>query len=78
VAPPVERLHENLGVTIEQYEVWHNDDNLKKFREYDKSFCDGVPFFIKTDTGKFICGETTYEALEKWAKGAVVIQNIHQ
>lgn len=75
IAPLVEELEKNLGVTIEQYEVWHNEDNLKKFREYDKVPCGGVPFFINTDTGQSICGETTYENLEKWAKGAAVAQN---
>ena len=69
IAPLVEKLRQDLGFKIEQYEVWHNDANLKKFREYDKAFCGGVPFFVNTDTGKSICGETTYENLEKLAKG---------
>lgn len=75
MAPLVDKLRKNLGIAIEQYEVWHNDDNLKKFREYDKNFCGGVPFFINTDTGKFICGEAEYEGLEKWAKGLATAQN---
>lgn len=75
MAPLVEKLRANHGVAVEQYEVWHNDENLKKFREYDKNFCGGVPFFINTDTGKFICGETTYENLKKWAMGTAVPQN---
>lgn len=75
MAPLVEDLRKKLGVTIEQQEVWHNDDNLKTFRGYDKNFCGGVPFFINTDTGKSICGEATLEELEKWAKGAVMTEN---
>lgn len=75
IAPLVEKLRKNLGVTIEQYEVWHNEDNLNKFREYDKNLCGGVPFFINTDTGKSICGEVAYEELEKWAKGAAMAEN---
>ncbi len=75
IAPLIEKLHKNLGVEIEQYEVWHDKDNLKKFNEYDKGSCGGVPFCINTDTGASICGETTYEGLEKWAKGATITQN---
>lgn len=75
VAPMVEKLKKDLGVTVEQYEVWHNDDNLKKFRELDTGHCGGVPFFINTDTGQTICGETVYENLEKWAKGAKTAKN---
>jgi protein-tyrosine phosphatase len=75
MAPLMDDLRKNIGVTIEQYEVWHDEDNLKKFREYDKGSCGGVPFFINTDTGKSICGETTYENLEKLAQGAVMAEN---
>jgi hypothetical protein len=46
MAPLVEKLRKNLGVAVEQYEVWRNEDNLKKFREYDKSFCGGAPFLL--------------------------------
>lgn len=75
IAPLVEELRQNLGITIEQYEVWHDEGNLKKFQAYEKGSCGGVPFFINTDTGKFICGETTYDSLEKWAKGLAPVQN---
>ncbi len=74
MAPFVKDLRKNLGVTVEQYEVWHDDANLKKFREYDKAFCGGVPFFLNTETGKSICGETTYEDLVKLANGARVAE----
>ncbi len=75
MAPIVDDLRKNLGVAIEQYEAWHNEENLKKFREYDKNFCGGVPFFINTDTGKSICGEAAYDAFLKWAQGAAVADN---
>ena len=38
-------------------------------KEYDKDYCGGVPFFYNTETNKWICGETDYEELKKWAKG---------
>jgi len=64
VAPLVERLRKDAGVVIEQYEVWHNEENLKKMRELAEGLCGGVPFFINTDTGKTICGETSYDELK--------------
>jgi thiol-disulfide isomerase/thioredoxin len=66
--PLVEKLEKETGVKVEKYEVWHNEENAKKMEEYDKGFCGGVPFFINTETGDFICGETSYEELQRWAK----------
>ena len=67
MAPLVERLEKEAGLKVEQYETWHDAGNAKKLEEYDKNGCDGVPFFINTETGKAICGESTYEELKKWA-----------
>ncbi len=67
--PLVERLEKEEGVTVERFECWHNEENLKKMEECDKGFCGGVPFFINTKTGKWICGGGTYEELKAWAKG---------
>jgi len=61
--PIVERLREE-GVEIQSFEVWHNDNNAHKLNEYDKGFCGGVPFFVNSETKKWICGETTYEELK--------------
>jgi len=67
MSPLVERLKKE-GFKIEQYEVWHDEENAKLMGKYDKDYCGGVPFFINTETGKYICGETTYESLKEWAK----------
>lgn len=64
--PLVEKL-EKAEVKDEKYEVWHSPENAKKMTEYDKGLCGGVPFFYNTDTKSFICGETDYENLKKWA-----------
>ena len=66
--PLVEQIESKLGVTVEKYEVWHDKANIEKMKEYDKDLCGGVPFFINTKTGKYICGEASYEELKKWAK----------
>lgn len=63
------RLKKENGIDVEKYEVWHSDENLKKMQKYDKGLCGGVPFFINTESGKFLCGETSYEELKKWALG---------
>jgi len=67
MAPLVEKLEKEYGVKVEKYEVWHNEENAKKMEEYDKGLCGGVPFFFNTENGDFICGETDYERLKKWA-----------
>lgn len=65
----VENLQENEDLNIKQLEVWNNDENAEKKQELDNGKCGGVPFFINTDTGEWICGETTYDELAAWANG---------
>jgi hypothetical protein len=66
----VERLAKEEGIKVESLEVWHKKENEKKKLEIDNGeLCGGVPFFYNTQTKKFICGETDYETLKKWAKG---------
>lgn len=69
MAPLIERLEKEAGIKIEKYEVWHSEENMKKMQEYDTGMCGGVPFFVNTETKSFICGETSYEELKKWAEG---------
>lgn len=63
----MERLEDEEGVKVARLEVWHNEANAQRMREYDKGQCGGVPFFFNTRTGKWICGSTDYERLKKWA-----------
>jgi hypothetical protein len=65
--PLVERLENEERVRVAKIEVWHNEANAKLMREYDKNYCGGVPFFFNKKTGKWICGESDYERLKKWA-----------
>ncbi len=67
--PVVEKLEKELGVKLEKFETWHNEENARKQGEYDKNFCGGVPFFFNTNTGSFVCGEATYETMKTWAEG---------
>lgn len=70
----LDRLKKEENISVEQYEVWHNEENAKKLEELDKDMCGGVPFFYNTETKKFICGDSSYETLLKWAKGEPFIQ----
>jgi len=66
----VEKLEKEEGLKVEALEVWHNEGNEKRLLEIDNGeLCGGVPFFYNTETKKFICGESDYETLKKWAKG---------
>lgn len=65
----IERLKKEENVSIESYEIWHNEENERKMLEYDKDLCGGVPFFYHTETKAFICGEVSYEELKAWAIG---------
>lgn len=67
MAPLVKKLEEEEGVNVEKYEVWHNEENAQKMREYAEGKCMGVPFFLNTDNGEFLCGASDYETLKKWA-----------
>ena len=66
--PLVERLEKEENAKILKYEVWHNEENVKKMEEYDKGLCGGVPFFFNTENGKYICGSTDYEEFKSWAR----------
>jgi thiol-disulfide isomerase/thioredoxin len=70
--PLVSRLLEEQKIEVEALEVWENDANAEKMAEFDKGLCGGVPFFYNTETKGFICGQTSYEELERWAKGPVI------
>ena len=69
MASLVERLESEKEISLEKYEVWDDEENAKKFEQYDKGLCGGVPFFFNTDTNGYICGATSYEKLRDWAEG---------
>lgn len=67
--PLIEKMEKELDVKVESYEVWNNEENAKKMKEYDKGLCGGVPFFFNTESGNFLCGGVEYDELVAWAKG---------
>ena len=67
--PLIDKLKEEEGIEVEKLETWHNSDNKAKLDKVDDGKCGGVPFFMNSKTGKFICGATDYESFKSWAKG---------
>ncbi len=64
--PLIEKLEQELKVTVERFEVWHNEENAKLMKKIDKD-CGGVPFFFNEKSGISICGEVDYDILKEWA-----------
>lgn len=67
MSPLVERLEEDLGVTVKRVEVWHNEANARMLEKIDNDKCGGVPFFYNKKSGDWICGSVPYERLKEWA-----------
>lgn len=68
--PIVAQVEQELGITIERFETWHDAENEKLRKEKDVGgACGGVPFFINEESGKTLCGASSYEELKAWASG---------
>lgn len=67
--PTVEAAEKELGVTVEKFEVWNNEENATKMGEIDRGLCGGVPFFYNTESKQFICGASDEATLKAWMKG---------
>jgi len=68
----LDKLEKDLGVQIERFEVWHNQENMDKAEALEKNGLvkvAGIPFFYNTQTGGSLCGEVSYEKLKAWALG---------
>lgn len=68
--PLVDQVAKELKVDVQKLETWHNPKNeaLRKEKDAD-SACGGVPFFYNEESGKALCGESSYEELKAWAEG---------
>jgi thiol-disulfide isomerase/thioredoxin len=70
--PIVAKVEKELGVEVEKYEVWNDEDNAKKMMEHDRGLCGGVPFFFNTESKHYICGSADAATLKAWAQGKKV------
>jgi len=63
----IARLEQELGVTVEKIETWHDQANEERRAQFDQGRCGGVPFLVNTETDAILCGEVRYEELKAWA-----------
>jgi thiol-disulfide isomerase/thioredoxin len=63
----VERLENELRLSVTRLEVWHNDENAKLLEGFDQGRCGGIPFFFNEKSGKWLCGSVPYDKLKAWA-----------
>jgi len=69
MAPLVERVEKELKTEIRKLETWHDPANEALRKEKDDGSCGGVPFYFNEESGKSLCGESSYEELLAWAQG---------
>lgn len=66
-----------LNLDVEEYEVWHNEDNVKKREEYRDiimKFCkdiDYVPCFVDVKNKRAICEPRSKEQLKEWIENKI-------
>lgn len=71
----IERLSLEMGIIIDEREVWNNESNYRLLENYTSGRkCPGIPVFVNTQTNVVLCGEISYQMLKSWAMGANVIQ----
>lgn len=66
VMPIVDKLIGD-GIKIVKLETWHNEENAEKYQSFDDGKCGGVPFFINTESGEWICGAADEDRIREWA-----------
>ncbi len=65
--PLVKKLEKELKAKVTLLEVWHDAKNRAFLESVDNGKCGGIPFFYNEKSGKWICGNTSYEKLKEWA-----------
>lgn len=66
----IKRVEKELGTKVRRFETWSNPQHEKLRAVCDsRSGCGGVPFFYNKESGRWICGATTYDNLKRWASG---------
>lgn len=68
VLPDVECLETAMtsqGRKLGRREVWHDEDNQRKYIEVARGKCRGVPFFVNEKTGRFVCGAAPCSVLKE-------------
>ena len=67
--PIINELLQEQGIEIDVVEVKADDsESVAFYDQYEKGNCGGVPFFVNTMTGAWLCGEVTKAELQAWAE----------
>ncbi len=72
--PLADKLCKEEKIKIEKLEVWHNNKNAEKMREFRSIITQacggefGVPAFIDEESKRAFCGEHPYSELKKWLR----------
>ena len=80
--PIVKNVEEKSKIKIEKLEVWNNEENQAKMKEYEdiiSAACGGfaaVPSFVNTSTKQALCGSHNEEDIVALAKGADCSNNV--
>ena len=70
--PIVAKLEKELGVKAKKLEVWNNEKNADKMREFADIIMKagggdlGVPAFVDVKNNEAQCGEMSEKKLKKW------------
>lgn len=71
----LDRLEQELGIVVQEKEVWGNESNYRLLENYlGHTDCPGIPVLVNTQTRVVLCGEVSYKQLQSWAMGANVVQ----
>lgn len=69
--PLVAKLAFETGIILDERDVWKSESDFRLLENYQQATgddeCRGLPFFINTETGDFLCGEVNYKTLKSWA-----------
>jgi len=71
--PLIKKLEKENKLKVTKLEVWHNSKNAALLQKLDNNKCGGVPFFYNEKTKAWLCGESSYSELKKWALGNVLL-----
>jgi len=74
----LERLQDEEGIEVKQYEVWHDSNNQSLMMKYAEERCVGVPFLFNKETNEYICGPSSYEKIKRWAEGEELEEEVKE
>jgi hypothetical protein len=53
------------GRSLQRLEVWADKANKQRYIQAAQGKCNGVPFFVNSQTGGFVCGAAPCATLKK-------------